>query len=183
MKIRDSLLLLTASLATFMLSSCVVPTTEYGGRYYDPGYDSNDFYYYNGGPYPNYYNRGYGGYVAGYSYYRGSNVCPICHHNPCSGHRGHESSSHAEHHDHNDYQSNNHWNSNHSSDSTQYERASGAPGKADGIHSKEWFLSRGYSPRQIEKSDGQINSSRKNDHDDDDKKKKHHDDSEKKKEH
>ncbi|MCE9519814.1 MAG: hypothetical protein K8R87_09715 [Verrucomicrobia bacterium] len=189
MKIHYSLSLLAAGLAAITLSSCVVPTTEYAGGYYNPGYRNDDFYYYGGGAYPSYYNRSYGGYAAGYSYYRGSSACPICHHSPCSGHKGHSSNwqhssgHYSSHQDHDNHHSSYRGSSYQNNNATQYERASGAPGKADGIHSKEWFLSRGYSPRQIEKSDGQINSSRVNDRDHDDKKKKHHDDDSNKKKH
>lgn len=188
MKMRSSIALLAASLAAFSLSSCVVPTTGYGGGYYDPGYSYDDYHYYGGGSYPSYYNRGYGGYAAGYSYYRGSSVCGICHRSPCSGHMGHSSSwrkssgSHTTHHDHDDHRSSGHGNSSQGAKPAQYERAPEAPGKAQGTHSKEWFLSRGYSARQIEKSDGQSRGGGRNDRDgDDDKKKKSHDDGDTKK--
>jgi hypothetical protein len=189
--------LLAAAIAALALSSCVVPVEPYaggygggyaGGGYYNPGYnyDYNDFYYYGGGPYPAFY-PGYGTYIAGYSYYRGSGVCPICHHRPCSGHSGHSSNwrhssgGNSVHHDHDDY-SGSRGNSNHGSSSTLYQRVPGTPGKADGDHPKSWFLSRGYSPRQLEKVDDHGRGSGKKDGDDDgNKKKSHHDSDDKKK--
>ncbi len=174
MEMSPSLARLAAGLGAIVLSSCVVPTSEYSGysspgyygsSYYGSGYGGgygyDDFYYYGGGAYPSYYNRGYGGYTAGYSYYRGSSRCPICHHSPCSGHKGHSSSwkhssgGSSSHYDHNkyDHRSSSRGSSSQSSNTTLYERSSGSPGKSQGTHSKEWFLSRGYSPQHIEKAD------------------------------
>lgn len=158
-----------------------VRTYSSGPSYYSsPSYYSDtDFYYYDGGAYPSYYNRSYGTYTTGYSYYRGRSVCPICHHSPCSGHNGHYNSwrssgsysrSNYDHDDHNHHSSSG---SSHSSGPILYQRARGAPGESQGVHSKDWFLSRGYSPRQLEKSDDHGHSTKKNDHDSDDKKKHH----------
>ena len=71
------------------------PAYSSGPSYYGGGgpsyYNDNDFYYHDGRANPSYYGRPYGSYTTGYSYYRGSSVCPICHHSPCSGHSGRSS--------------------------------------------------------------------------------------------
>lgn len=201
MKTSTSISSLAACVAVFALSSCVVPMDDYPGGgysgggysggggygggygttrsyYSSPSYAENDFYYYDGGAYPSYYNRGYGSYSAGYSYYRGSSVCPICHHSPCSGHSGHSntwshtSSNNFAHHDNDDH----HSSSSHSNGSVLYQHtnADRNPGAPQGAHTKEWFTSHGYSPARLEKTDDHGHSTKKNDHDDDDKKHHHH---------
>ncbi len=207
MKTSTPISLIAASIAAIALTSCVMPMDEYpaggfssgGGGYSSPSYYSsptyveNDFYYYDGGSYPSYYRPSYGSYTAGYSYYRGSSVCPICHRNPCGGHSGRSntwrSSSSYSHYDrdHDDHRyvapspshsffgrSNDHDHDDHHSSSPPLYMHNGGGGGAQGAHPKEWFTSRGYAPSRLEKTDNGGHSTKKNDHDDDDKKKHRH---------
>lgn len=177
-------------------------TTNY---YSSPGYNYNDddFYYYDGGAYPSYYGRPYGTYSVGYSYYRGRNVCPICHHSPCNGHSGRSSSWRSSNyhrdydHDHDDHRSyssyshssgSSHSNgsshgssSNKSSGQTLYRHlsADNNPGAPQGLHTKEWYTSHGYGASRLKPANDDNHKSSSSSHhssskkDDDNHHKKH----------
>ena len=198
MKTSTPISLIAASIAAIALTSCVMPMDEYpsggfssgGGGYSSGGYSSysptpsyyssptyvdNDFYYYDGGSYPSYYRPSYGSYTAGYSYYRGSSSCPICHRSPCGGHSGRSnswrspsSSSHHDHHDDHRYvsptpsrsifsRSNDHddHRSSSSNSKTEYRYSGSVQGgrdKPQGEHSKDWYKARGYDLSKLKKA-------------------------------
>jgi len=184
------------------LSSCMMPLDDYPPGGYSGGYSSgysaprpvysssssvfydNDFSYYDGG-YAPYWTQPRGYYSVGYSYYRGGGVCPICRHNPCSGHHGRPSSYSSYSNSHRDYDNHSHSyysqpsyvhhdNDNHSSSHSQpLYIHNGGGGGAQGAHTKEWFEQRGYAPSRLQRVDDNHSSSHKKD-DDDDKKKHHH---------
>jgi len=176
------------------LNSCVGPIDgPYGGGYssgsapyygssyssgYAPSYYSDDdFYYYDGGARP-YYGGGYASYSVGYSYYRGSSICPICHHRPCSGHHGRPSSFRVAHNDH-DHDRDDHRSSSssHSSSSFfrpgssssshyssgptlfQHKSADNNRGAPQGAHTKDWYQDRGYSTSRLTPVTGSASSS------------------------
>lgn len=199
-------MLLATSISVLVFSSCSTPGSEYSYEQLDyyksteevrserndegPAYNDDDFYYFDGRAYPNNDYLGHVSYTVGYSYYHGSSICPICHHNPCSGHGGHSSEwsrssgkSHI-HRDTNDLhvsggKSQKDRDDHHSgslstvgNDVKSLQRGSGAASFTQRSSSMEPSYSRNRSSSSSTGSSGHGGSSSKKDKDDDDDKKK-----------